>query len=46
MVTASAFFKLIPSCEGMNSGDVWEWISEDEEQMADNLVVDIASHYW
>jgi hypothetical protein len=47
MATTSVFFKLIPGCEGVNSGDIREWISEDEEQqMVDNLIVDIASRYW
>jgi len=47
MATASVFSKLIPGCEGVLSGDIQEWMCEDEEQqMVGNPKVDIASHYW
>jgi len=46
MATAWGFLKLIPGCEGVDSGGIREWISEGEEQpMTDNPIVDIASHY-
>jgi hypothetical protein len=32
MATASVFLKFIPGRDGVNSGDIREWIAEDEEE--------------